>query len=53
MPIDEVFGTKGAALAREVSGLRGDAEMAAAVERFLTESCLAHWESHLARDAHP
>jgi AraC-like DNA-binding protein len=35
--IDEVFGTKGAALAREVPDLRGDAEKAAAVERFLSE----------------
>ncbi len=37
VPIDEVFGAEGAALAGEVSGLRGDAERAAAVERFLTE----------------
>jgi AraC-like DNA-binding protein len=36
-PIDEVFGTKGAALARQVSDLRGEAERAAAVERFLNE----------------
>lgn len=36
-PIDEVFGTKGAALARQVSDLRGEAEKAAAVERFLNE----------------
>ena len=35
VPIDEVFGTKGAALARKVSDLCGDAEKAAAVERFL------------------
>ena len=35
VPIDEVFGTKGAALARKVARLRGDAEKAAAVERFL------------------
>ena len=35
VPIDEVFGAKGATLAREVSGLRGDVEKAAAVERFL------------------
>jgi AraC-like DNA-binding protein len=33
--IDEVFGAEGAALAREVSDLSGDAEKAAAVERFL------------------
>jgi AraC-like DNA-binding protein len=37
VPIDEVFGTKSAVLAREVSDLRGDAEKAAAVERFLNE----------------
>jgi AraC-like DNA-binding protein len=37
VPIDEVFGTKGAALAREVSDLRGDPEKAAMVERFLNE----------------
>jgi AraC-like DNA-binding protein len=35
--IDEIFGTKGTALARQVSELRGDAEKAAAVERFLSE----------------
>jgi AraC-like DNA-binding protein len=35
VPIDEVFGTKGAALARQVSDLGADAEKAAAVERFL------------------
>jgi AraC-like DNA-binding protein len=35
-PIDEVFGTKGVALARQVSELC-DAEKAAAVERFLNE----------------
>jgi AraC-like DNA-binding protein len=35
--IDEVFGTKGAALARQVSNLGGNAEKAAAVERFLNE----------------
>src|SRR5688500_1486303 len=35
--IDEVFGTEGAALARKVSNLSGDAEKAAAVERFLNE----------------
>ncbi len=37
VPIDEVFGAEGAALAREVSDLGGDAEKAAAVERFLIE----------------
>jgi AraC-like DNA-binding protein len=37
VPIDEVFGTKGVALARQVSDLRGEAEKAAAVERFLNE----------------
>ena len=37
VPIDEVFGTKGAALARKVSDLCGDAEKAAAIERFLNE----------------
>jgi AraC-like DNA-binding protein len=37
VPIAEVFGTEGAALAREVSDLRGDVEKAAAVERFLNE----------------
>jgi AraC-like DNA-binding protein len=37
VPIDEVFGTQGAALARKVSELLGDAEKAAAVERFLNE----------------
>jgi AraC-like DNA-binding protein len=37
VPIDAVFGTQGAALAREVSDLRGDAEKAVAVERFLIE----------------
>jgi AraC-like DNA-binding protein len=37
VPIDEVFGTKGTALARQVSDLGGDAEKAAAVERFLKE----------------
>jgi AraC-like DNA-binding protein len=37
VPIEAVFGTKGIALAREVSDLRGDAEKAAAVERFLIE----------------
>jgi AraC-like DNA-binding protein len=37
VPIDEVFGRPGAALARQVSDLRGDAEKAAAVERFLNE----------------
>jgi AraC-like DNA-binding protein len=37
VPIDEVFGTKGAALARQVSDLGSDAEKAAAVERFLNE----------------
>ena len=35
VPIDEVFGTKGAALARKVSDLGGEADKAAAVERFL------------------
>jgi AraC-like DNA-binding protein len=37
VPIDDVFGAKGAALARQVSDLRADAEKAAAVERFLNE----------------
>ena len=37
VPIDEIFGTEGSALARQVSDLRGDAEKAAAVERFLKE----------------
>lgn len=37
VPIDQVFGAKGAALARKVSDLRGDAEKAAAVDRFLNE----------------
>src|SRR5688572_15167265 len=37
VPIDEVFGTKGAALARQVSDLGRDAEKAAAVEQFLNE----------------
>ena len=37
VPIDEVFGAKGAALARKVPDLGGDAEKAAAIERFLTE----------------
>jgi AraC-like DNA-binding protein len=37
VPIDEVFGAAGAALARQVSDLGGDAEKAAAVERFLNE----------------
>jgi AraC-like DNA-binding protein len=37
VPIDELFGTRGAALARQLSDLRGDAEKAAAVERFLIE----------------
>jgi len=37
VPIDEVFGTEGAALARQVSDLRGDVEKAAVVERFLNE----------------
>jgi AraC-like DNA-binding protein len=37
VPIDEVFGTDGAALARQVSDLRDDAGKAAAVERFLNE----------------
>lgn len=41
MPIDEIFGAAGAALAREVSDLRGDAEKAAAVERFLSERMTA------------
>jgi AraC-like DNA-binding protein len=35
VPIDHVFGSEGAAIAREVSDLCGDAEKAAAVERFL------------------
>lgn len=37
VPIDEVFGRKGAALARKVSGLCEVAEKAAAVEQFLNE----------------
>jgi AraC-like DNA-binding protein len=37
VPIDEVFGTRGAALARQVLDLGSDAEKAAAVERFLHE----------------
>jgi AraC-like DNA-binding protein len=37
VPIDEVFGTRGAALARQVLDLGSDAEKAAAVERFLNE----------------
>jgi AraC-like DNA-binding protein len=37
VPIEEVFGESGAALARQVSDLRGEAEKAAAVERFLNE----------------
>jgi AraC-like DNA-binding protein len=37
VPIDEIFGTEGAALAREVSDLRVNAEKAAAVEQFLNE----------------
>jgi AraC-like DNA-binding protein len=37
VPIDEVFGTQGVALARQISRLREDAEKAAAVERFLNE----------------
>lgn len=37
VPIDEVFGTRGAALARQVSDLGDDAEKAAAVEQFLNE----------------
>jgi AraC-like DNA-binding protein len=37
VPIDEVFGADGAALACEVSALRGDVEKAAAVERFLSQ----------------
>ena len=37
VPIDEVFGTEGAALARKVSDLCSDAEKAAVVERFLIE----------------
>jgi AraC-like DNA-binding protein len=37
VPIDEVFGTEGVALAHEVSKLRSEAEKAAAVELFLIE----------------
>jgi AraC-like DNA-binding protein len=37
VPIDEVFGTEGAALARQVSELGEDCEKAATVERFLNE----------------
>ena len=37
VPIGEVFGTQGDALARQVTDLGGDAEKAAAVERFLNE----------------
>jgi AraC-like DNA-binding protein len=37
VPVDEVFGAKGAALAREVLDLGGDAEKAAVIEQFLAE----------------
>ena len=37
VPIGEVFGTQGAALARQVSDYGSDADKAAAIERFLTE----------------
>jgi AraC-like DNA-binding protein len=37
VPIDEVFGTEGAALAREMSDLSVDAGKAAAVEQFLND----------------
>jgi AraC-like DNA-binding protein len=37
VPIDEVFGANGAALARKISDLRADAGKAAAVARFLNE----------------
>jgi AraC-like DNA-binding protein len=37
VPIDEVFGARGAALARKIVDLDSDAEKAAVVERFLTD----------------
>jgi AraC-like DNA-binding protein len=37
VPIDEVFGADGAALARKVSGISGDVGKASVVERFLKE----------------
>jgi AraC-like DNA-binding protein len=41
VPIDEIFGAEGIALARQVADLRGAAEKAAAVERFLNDRMTA------------